>query len=157
MTYEPSQEYLQSRFFYKDGVLYWKHDKLGTLQWNGKHVGNAADATRDDGRCVIRLDGKLYLASRLIWIYHKGKAPKEIDHWDRDSTNDKIENLKPSNRVKNNANTTAKGWIKRGDKFMAKIYTRGRNIHLGTYNTAEEAHAVYAKKQEEIVRLHYGE
>lgn len=45
-------------------------------------------------RSRITIAQKRYLRSRLIFLYHKGYLPKEIDHINRDSLDDRIENLR---------------------------------------------------------------
>jgi len=39
-----------------------------------------------------------------------------------------------------------KGVIKQGDKFAAQIWRNGKNVHLGTFETPEEASATYQLK-----------
>jgi hypothetical protein len=152
-----TQVYVQYRFIYINGKLHWKicYDK--SSQWNGKHAGALAGAVRKDGRIVIRLDSKLYLASRLIFLYHHGYLPEEVDHRDRDVTNDLIENLLASNRQKNNSNTNAKGYTRLGpNKFWARIFTKGKQMNLGIFPTREKAREAYLTAQAEIMEENYG-
>lgn len=146
---EPTQQEVLAAFTYKEGALYWKPDPAKSPQWNGKHGAQKAGCARFDGRRVIRWGKKLYLASRLIFLYHKGFLPLEVDHKDTDPTNDLIENLRPAARFSNNANTNAAGYIQRGNKFLAKIYYDGKSHYLGTFDTPWEAREAYEHAQRE--------
>jgi len=111
---------LPTIFNYQSGLLIWRYNPNKSPQWNGKHEGQIAGAVRSDGRRVIRLDRKLYLASRLIYAYHYGNFPPEVDHINRDASDDRVENLRASDRKLNNQNVSAKGYIRRGNKYLAK-------------------------------------
>lgn len=151
MQTDLTQEKLQALFSYKDGVLYWKYNPARSPQWNGRFESNPAGCIRPDGRRVIRIEGVLHLASRLIFLYHKGYLPSEVDHKDTDQTNDRIENLRPANRAMNNANTNASGYFRRGKRFYGRIYHHGKSHHLGAFDTAYEANQAYRAAQQELL------
>jgi len=69
-----------------------------------------------------------------------------IDHIDGNTTNNNINNLRWVSYQQNNWNRVSKGYFKRGKKYVAHIQMKGKHIHLGTYNTEEEAHNVFMKK-----------
>ena len=89
---------------------------------------------------------------------------KEIDHIDRDGLNNRKSNLRNAvdkqglNQNSRNCgirrdNTTGfKGvhFYKRKQKFSAQIVVNGKKIHLGYFDTAEEAHAVYCTAANEL-------
>lgn len=152
---ELTQERLQQLFSYKDGALYWKYNPNRRPQWNGRFESNPAGCIRADGRCVIRFEGKLYLASRLIFLFHKGYLPLVVDHEDTDCTNDRIENLRSSDHSRNQANTNASGYIRRDGKFYAKIYHHSKSHHLGVFDTAYEANQAYQAAQRELLETYY--
>lgn len=56
------------------------------------------------------------------------------------------QNKRPSKRNTNGF----PGVFKSHKKFMARIQVEGKKVYLGTYNTAEEAHAVYDAKGLEL-------
>lgn len=103
------------------------------------------------------------LAGRLAWFYMTGEWPAdEIDHRDRNGWNQKWDNLRPSTRPQNQANTIYKtnktghkGVHYRADlkKFRAMISIDGKNKSLGHFEKFEEAAAVYAVH----ARLQFGE
>ena len=58
-----------------------------------------------DGYRVIRVDGKLYRASRLAVLHMTGEWPvNEVDHRDTIRSNDKWLNLRLANRSENQSN-----------------------------------------------------
>lgn len=54
-------------------------------------------------RAMVRIDGVLLYASRVIWRLKTGKdpGPNEVDHIDRDKTNDAWDNLQLLTRKQN--------------------------------------------------------
>lgn len=102
------------------------------------------------GRIRIRVDGTLYLAHRLAFLYMTGSIPSGgIDHEDRDHQNNRWLNLRPATGSQNNANASlqknnssgVKGvrWVQRLRKYHARIAWHGREIHLGYFSTMESA------------------
>lgn len=117
---------------------------------NRVKVGDVAGALGDHGRILIRVDGVLYKAHRLAWLYMTGKWPNpEADHEDTDASNNKWLNLREANRSQNNCNkknrkdntSGYKGVYqdKRRSKWMARINGK----FLGYFNTSQGAHAAY--------------
>lgn len=102
----------------------------------------------------LRVNGKMYLAHRIIWLWYYGSWPIfEINHIDRDRMNNRISNLEDVRRVQNQHNkgeyknntTGYKGvsWSKRDNKFYAQIKNNAKTFFLGYFNTPEEAHYAY--------------
>ena len=79
----------------------------------------------------------------------------EIDHINGDRYDNRIINLKEATTSENNRNRRITdrntsgyvGVVKQGDKWYAYIKVDGKKIHLGTYNTKDEA--IQARKQAE--------
>lgn len=136
-------------FSYKDGHLFWLKKR------NGIKDSLLAGNENATGRWCIKLNGKIYLAHRLIWVLFKGEIPDgyEVDHIDTDPLNNKIENLRLAtrpnnqrNRPKGAVNTSGyKGVSYRPDikKWRARICTDERRITIGNFDTAKEAHEAY--------------
>lgn len=126
------------------GNLIWKVARQGI------RVGDVAGCINTRGYRTIRLSGCGYLAHRLIWMHHHGKLPdRQIDHIDRDKLNNRIENLRDVpqsinllNRDKPNKTGFA-GVTKARNKFRAGLGIFGKTVHLGTFDTAEEAHEAF--------------
>jgi hypothetical protein len=145
-----TSDYIKTRFNYHEGRLYWRYDKNRSPQWNGKHCGKVAGTCRFDGRRVIRIDGKLYLAYRLIWLYFNEELPEEIDHINRDATDDNIENLRAADRHINNWNTDASGVVEVDGRYTARIMHKGVVEGLGSYGTYTEARNAYVDRRAEL-------
>jgi hypothetical protein len=103
--------------------------------------------------------GKLFLAHRVAWFLHYGEwPPEEIDHIDGNGQNNKIENLRLSDRSQNMCNRGAykcnslglKGVRADGNKYSAQLSHRKKVYWLGMHDTAEEAAKAYDRKAIEI-------
>ena len=67
-----------------------------------------------------------------------------VDHRNGDKRDDRWANLRLATRTQNNRNTSAKGYtIGPGGKFNAQITVDRKHIHLGSYDTGEQARAAY--------------
>lgn len=155
-----TQELVKQLFDYKNGFLYWKithnqvkiGDKAGTLH----HL-------KGGDRLVTGINNKTYLNSRLIFLYHKGFLPKEVDHIDRNKLNDKINNLRAASRIQNMKNKSSQknssskyvgvSFHKKTKKWYAQIRIDGRLKFLGGFKIEDEAAAAYNKAAE----IHHGE
>lgn len=135
-----TQEKLKHLFDYKDGNLIRKFSKS-----NAKKGTIAGTAANKDKYVQISIDDTLYLAHVLIWCWFYGYIPEhDIDHIDRNKSNNKIENLREVSRVCNLRNTlnTARntsgvkgvGWSKQNSKWRAQIHVNSRSVNLG-YST----------------------
>lgn len=72
-----------------------------------KPLGSVAGGVdKRDGYCRTYLDGKSYLAHRIIWVLFNGKISDgcEIDHMDGNRSNNNIDNLREVPRVINSRN-----------------------------------------------------
>lgn len=104
------------------------------------------------GRLFIYVMGKNYIASRLAWYWMTGEWPDgEIDHKDRNPLNNRWDNLRRATKSQNGANrgirpdnsVGLKGVKRCRGKYQGRIRVHGKEIHLGTYDTPDEAHAAY--------------
>lgn len=114
--------------------------------------GTIAGTTNDRGYRIIYLDGRRYYAHRLAWLFTYGEWPNgEIDHINRDTGDNRSVNLRLASRSQNMANTTMYRNNKSGLKgayltkwgWKSTIRRGGKTISLGTFATAEEAHAAF--------------
>jgi hypothetical protein len=132
--------------------------ETGIFIWNnrtGKRpAGSVAGCKEHRGYVVITADRKRYYAHRLAWIYCNGQNPfNEIDHINGNKSDNRIKNLRDVTAKENHQNlkkATARnissgflGVRKLNGKYLAQITIEGKDRHLGTFNSAEEAHAVY--------------
>lgn len=143
-----SQGEMQAAFFYKDGWLYWK-GKTGS-----RTFGRRAGCIKPNGYVKVRLNGTYYQASRLIWVFHHGDTPLQIDHIDANPTNNRIENLRAVTQAENQrCRKSVWGAIplkgvclnKKTGRFIAQIGVGPVRHRLGEYDTPELAHAAYVE------------
>lgn len=72
---------------------------------NSKLKGQVAGTVRSDGYRTIRIARVAYYASRLACLWMTGKWPaEEMDHRDRDPSNDRWENLREADSSLNKWN-----------------------------------------------------
>ena len=116
--------------------------------------GVTAGALQVKGYISIVLKGHRYLAHRLAWLYITEKDPGsfQVDHIDRDKSNNKASNLRLATQAQNSWNRQAKGWTKlKNGQYRAAIRVDGNPKQIGVYSTVEEAQAAYV---EACVKLH---
>ena len=158
-----SQEYVKSRFEYKDGNLYHKpmtKENARKKQWNAKHSGKRLGCIDSHGyvSTCLSIDGKPWHFSvhRLIFLYHHGYLPEYIDHIDGDRSNNLIENLRSATKIDNSKNTKLSSRNRYGKpgvyetpsgKWIARINQNKKRINLGTYETLDEA--IHAREKAE--------
>lgn len=118
----------------------------------GAAVGSEAGTINKAGYRIISLKSKAYMAHRLAFLYMLGQWPsKFVDHVDRNKGNNRWVNLREADKTQNAGNVTAhkdnklgvKGVTKNGSGYKANIYLDGKQTHLGTFKSKEEAAAAY--------------
>ena len=147
-----TQEYLKELLHYdpETGIF-------TNLTQRAKRVkkGTVAGYKNPKGYIYIGVDGESYGAHRLAWLYVYGEIPLyEIDHKNELKGDNRLCNLRldidgknPHNNSKPNTNNTSGylgvTWCKACNNWQARITVKGKRIHLGYYNTAEEASEAY--------------
>ena len=145
-----------------EGVKFkYENDKLYRLHKQSKKWKCCNDLLMSNTKRIsLKINYKKYLLHRLVYLYHNpnwnindNSKNNFIDHIDRNPLNNKIENLRAITNQQNNFNrTNTKGYYydKATKKYFARIILNGNCIHLGLYNTAEEAHNVYLNAKEQL-------
>ncbi len=83
-----------------------------------------------------------FLGHLFAWYYTYDVLPKlQIDHKDRDKSNNKLENLRLVTNQENQFNRDCKGYFQRKDsgKWRAYLVLNGKRVFDKTYNTEDEA------------------
>jgi len=83
------------------------------------------------------------------------QSGQDVDHINRDRTDNRLENLRTATRSQNLCNSPArrnglKGTRPKGNRWQAQITINGKAAHLGSYTTEAEAHAAYCKAAKEL-------
>jgi hypothetical protein len=109
---------------------------------------------------VLGYDRKKLRAHRVAWAMTYGAWPeRDIDHVNRNGTDNRLENLRLATPSQNTANTVRRNSIgRRGvrimkGKYQANIKIGQKQKNLGTYGTIDEAAHAYNKAAIQI----YGE
>lgn len=118
--------------------------ETGIFRWRvsrpGCHPGDECGRVHHLGYREICIDGTLYRACRLAFLYMTGSFPEHlVDHIDRNRSHDAWSNLRPCTQQQNMANTAARSGIKgvswdrdRG-RWLAQARIDGRKKNLGRY------------------------
>ena len=117
----------------------------------GKLAGAIMHQNRPDKYIAIRVFGRSYFAHRLAWLYMTGEWPRDLlDHINGVGTDNRFVNLRAATVQENSRNTRPrqsaiglKGVRPNGPGFSARIGVNGQRLCLGTFKTADEAHAAY--------------
>lgn len=142
------------------GEFFWTRDRC-----RGIRAGDKAGHTRKrTGYVMMKIFGKQYQGHRLAWFFIHGYWPEnQIDHKDRDRSNNAIDNLREATISQNSMNTGLKQqntsgyrgvtWNRSVGKWQAQAKIQGKNNYLGIFSTAEEASFAY----EAFRAVHHGE
>lgn len=127
--------------------LVWKKSKSKKIKVGSK-CGCASKVT---GYWQMMFNKKNYRVHIVVWYIHNGEIPNgmEIDHIDHDRSNNSISNLRlvtrkengrnQSVRIDNSTGVTGVSWHKPLSKYCARITVDGKLMHLGYFNSIEEA------------------
>lgn len=156
LSLEVAQKHL--RLDRETGRLYWLTSSKGRRA--GDEAGSVCNYA-SGRRCMVHIDGGRHMRSRIVFLMAYGYWPANfVDHINRDSLDDRPENLREAtpqqngwNRDTNKPNATGflgVRWKPKGGRFEAQIRHNYKNIYIGTFDTAEEAHAAYIAKRNEL-------
>ena len=130
------------------GIFHWRENR------GSRHIGDVAGCLNPAGYVFIGVDGVLYLAHRLAWLYVHDEFPKNwIDHRDQQKTNNRIDNLRQATCPENMANTGIRStnksgfkgvsWDVKNQKWRATITIAAKQQSLGRHRRLEEAVIAY--------------
>lgn len=127
-------------------------------------VGDIAGWKTKLGYIELKIDGIVYKAHRLAWLYVHGRMPAgDIDHANMIRTDNRIANIREAtrsqneyNREKSSTNKTGfKGvsFHKAANKFVAQSCLSGKKIYLGVFDRPEDA----ARAYKDFATAHHGQ
>jgi len=98
---------------------------------------------------MLRKDGKKSnkqvhrIIAEILIPNTRPDIAKCVDHANQDPLDNRIENLRWTTNAENNHNSNSKGYIPQYNRWRTQIRFEGKRIYPGTYDTEEEAGAVY--------------
>lgn len=144
-----TQEYLRSIIDYDPGTGFFS---AKTRLSKSVKIGARLGHSRKDGYVQIGVCGERFLAHQLAFLWMLGFMPDQVDHSDRDRSNNKWDNISPATYSENSSNTgvsrnnklRVKGVHRHSNgKFRAMICRNSKSIHLGYFNNCDDAHNAY--------------
>lgn len=157
-TYDPSVGDL----IWRERPLYDFKTQRDCNAWNTRYANTKAGNINPQGYKVIRIDGVHYRSHRIIAYLMKGwnKTNMQIDHRYGNRSDNRLEMIRPATASNNVCNSKVyssnksgyKGvsFDKKSGKWKAKIAIKGKQYHLGLFDTAYEAHLAYEKAAKEL-------
>jgi hypothetical protein len=149
---ELTQEIVRKLLHYdpETGLLFWrKNSKL------------AFNTLTQKGYLKGQLYKRTYFSHRIIWLWMTGNWPNEqIDHINHNRKDNRFLNLREVTNKENHKNrkinprnkTGINGvsWCKRENKWRVQVRNMNKNIHIGYFDTKEEAQRVRKLKNVEL-------
>jgi hypothetical protein len=160
----PSPEVLRQLLRYEPetGKLFWKPrteaNCVRPAWFNAKNAGKEAfTATVQHGYRVGLINRTTYQAHRVIWAMQTGDDPgsAQIDHVNRDPSDNRIENLRLATSSQNQANKVGKpgsssrykgvNALKGSGLWQGTLRHNKTRLHLGTFRCETAAAIAYDK------------
>ena len=151
-----TQEQVKELFDYReDGKLIRKVSTTGPAGSVGRAVGDYGSkilGNREKRYISTKVNGNHWAVHKLIFLYHHGYVPEQVDHINRNSLDNRIENLRPADASLNainrklfsNSTSGIRGvsWHKYQKKWFVYINIDKKRKHLGYYTDLELAELV---------------
>ena len=138
------------------GILTWKEPTSRRVS-----VGRVAGTPQSAGYIHVGVNGSTRLAHHVIWAWWYGRSPVgDIDHINRDRSDNRITNLREVDRSTNllngeYQNSTGYPGVTQvpSGRYVAGIHVRRVRHYIGTFDTPEEAHEAYAERHIQLYGL----
>lgn len=141
------------------GIFRWRVSPSGPTK-----AGTIAGRMDGRGYHAVNVKNRKYAGHRLAWLHFYGEWPKaQIDHINRDPSDNRIENLRDVSGSENCRNRRFRNLQRRGGvkgvsyhkrlgKWQAQICLPVQRIkYLGLFATEAEAFDAYTKAAEELL------
>jgi hypothetical protein len=133
--------------YYKDGQIHWRS--------NNKVAGTKTK----DGYIKVQINNVPYTAHRLAWCLVNKSIPvdKQIDHINRDKSDNRIDNLRlvdnranALNKKCKGSNTGVRGVTKDRNYYKVSFTIKGKAVHVGNFKCFEQAKEIANKYYQQI-------
>jgi hypothetical protein len=143
------------KYYPGSGIFRWR------ISSGRKKKGEIAGYKNPNGYILIAIDGEKYYTHQLAFLYAHGYLPEnQIDHIDRNPSNNKINNLREvsnqcnmrntGNRINNTSGVKGVSWNKINNKWVAYIWVNGKLKYLGYYKNFDNAVKARYKAEKEL-------
>lgn len=142
------------------GKLFWIQPPKKHPDLIGKEAGCLQKNKTTKHYWVVQVDGKKYRRSQIVFYLANGYWAKPcIDHINGDSTDDRPTNLRQATITQNAWNHKKRARriqlpirVRKlaSGKFQARIGYFGKQIHLGSFQSPDEASTIYQSKRKEL-------
>jgi hypothetical protein len=162
-----TQEQLHDLFEYReDGNLI----RRVAVRGPGGQIGRAIGSMSNGGKgrpekkyMTTKIAGQHYYVHKLIYLYHHGYAPEQVDHINRNALDNRIENMRAATNSQNCSNRRlfknntsgfrGVSWDKIHKKWASYVSFGGKRKTLGFYDDLHEA----AKRSESARNEFHGD
>lgn len=156
----PSLEELRDAFVLdaSTGLLYWRERQSQPLRINAAWTGKQAGSLTRAGYIRVAVNGRRFLAHRIVWKLFYGSDPPEfIDHINGDGADNRPANLRAAthpenmwNRGRTKDKELPKGVFRAGIGYVAQIKANGTLHRLGRFDDVAAASAAYERAATEL-------
>lgn len=138
-----TQDYIKDVLEYNPdtGVFAWKKPRGG--KFAGTIAGKLVKQKSGYRYIDIKVNGKCCKAHRLAWLYMTGEWPEEIDHINRDSTDNRWINLRDVSHEENTRNRSRSSnnesgvngvhWDTCKNRWRARVMLNGKSHYIGLF------------------------
>ncbi len=145
------------------GILRWRERPIISNYdrcWNGRWAGSVVGCEKE-GYVRIEIFNTAYYAHRLAWLLFYGEwPPSQIDHINGDRSDNRIINLRLATHhencwnaqrpVTNTSGIKGVSYNRRRQKWHGKVWVKGKQNHIGFFDTKEEAAAAVQAFREQF-------
>lgn len=136
------------KYFPETGDFIWLNPTSNRVKKGS--IAGSVDRMSGGTYLRIRIDGILYNAHRLAFLYMEGEFPGDMtDHKDGNGLNNQWKNLRKATSSQNNKNSKKRShntsghcgvaWNKKKSKWQAMLTTNGKVVYLGFFDDKKDA------------------
>lgn len=114
-------------------------------------LGALVGTPNRDGYLTVNLIGRMFFIHHLVWAAeHRAWPSENLDHYNKNNQDNRIQNLREANQVLNGANKRLYKNNKTGymgvsysaelGKYKSSVASNGKQHHCGYFPTAKEAY-----------------